>query len=290
MDEMVSGVRFGNTKIFRYINEIDREKDAQIAAMTFLLDDGTAFVAFRGTDGTVVGWKEDFDLSYMPRTEGQRRAVRYLNDISVTVNRPLRVGGHSKGGNFACFAASFCDKSVQDRIIEVYSFDGPGFKKETLSEPGYRRILPKIIHIVPDTSIIGTLLLSESRRIVVKSVASGLVQHDGFSWCVKRNRFLQTQVSEMGCLIEKTMGDWLEQMDDEARRFLTDTVFTVLAATGNDTFHDMSEQKLKTTQAIIMSMVQLPKFKRQELTNLIRKLFETGSHAAVAYLPGNRVK
>ena len=139
MDGMLSGARFGSLKACRYINEIDTDKSAQISAVTFLLDDGTAYVAFRGTDSTLVGWKEDFNLSYLTETAGQQRAVEYLNETAAEIPRPIRVGGHSKGGNFAVFASAFC--SVQDRILSVYSNDGPGFRTEIVHSDAYRRIL-----------------------------------------------------------------------------------------------------------------------------------------------------
>ena len=124
METMVTGARFGGMRFCRYINRVDREKDAQISAVTCLLDDGTAFVAFRGTDGSVIGWKEDFELSYLSGTAGQKAAAQYLADTSARIPRPLRVGGHSKGGNFAVFASSFCRSETQARILTVYNNDG----------------------------------------------------------------------------------------------------------------------------------------------------------------------
>ncbi len=290
MNGMCDGARFRDTRITAYVSEIDREKDAQFSAVTFILDDGTAFVAFRGTDGTVVGWKEDFNLSYLPETEGQRLAVDYLNKIAKNINCPIRVGGHSKGGNFACYASSFCEKNVQDRIISVYSFDAPGFKPEKISLSGYKRILPKIIRIIPDTSIIGKLLTHDSELLVVKSNASGMLQHDAFSWEIKRNGFVIAEPSELSVMIEKTMSGWLENMTDYERKNFTDTIFNLIESTGNDTFHEMSEQKWKTAEIIMSSAAGLPKENKQELKRLIGKLLQTGGHTAASYLPNRNNK
>ena len=106
MDGMMKGERFRDTVLTKYVDIIDSDKDMQMSAVTFLLNDGSAYVAFRGTDNTVAGWKEDFNMSYLPETEGQLSAVRYLNEVGAEINRPLRVGGHSKGGNFAVYAAA----------------------------------------------------------------------------------------------------------------------------------------------------------------------------------------
>ena len=288
MEEMVRGARFGGTRVCRYINEVDKEKDCQVSAVTFLLADGTAFVAFRGTDGTLVGWKEDFDLSYADRTEGQRRAVDYLNAAAAAVPGPLRVGGHSKGGHFAVYAAAYCDPRTQDRIQQVYSNDGPGFRPDILAAAGYQRIVERVISIVPDTSVIGMLLETQAAHRVVKSSASGIVQHDGFSWQILRNRFVPAKLSETSVFLDQVLDTWLAGMDDDTRRSMTDTVFSVLSSAGEDTFHAMSEQKLKTAEAILSAVQKLPREKQREMRRLAAQLLQSGGMAAAAYLPGNQ--
>ena len=284
-DKMVAGARFSNTRLFHYVNEINADKDAQFSAVTFMLDDDTAFVAMRGTDGTVVGWKEDFNLSYLKETAGQRRAVEYLNTVGGLISNKIRVGGHSKGGNFAVFASSFCEPEVKNNITEIYSFDAPGFRNEIITTTGYREALPKIIRVIPDTSIIGNLLTHEEESIVVKSNASGIAQHDGFSWEVLRNGFVSAEVSELSLAITKTMSNWLEETGDEERQLITDTIFTMIEATGNDTFHAMSEQKWKTAESMLASIKTIPKDKRQEFSRQIARLLQTGRITAAEFFP-----
>ena len=282
LNDLVNSARFSDLKICRYVNDISREKMSQLSAVAFKLDKNAAFIAFRGTDSTLIGWKEDFDLSYISETAGQKGAVNYLNDIGRELNCSLYIGGHSKGGNFAVYASSFCDKKIQDRIIHIYSFDGPGFRNEIIQSDNYQRILPKVISFVPDTSVVGMLLSSECEHNVVKSTASGILQHDAFSWDISRNRFVRTQKTEAGHLIEKVLGDWLEQIDDTTRKSLTDTVFSVLESTGEDSFHGMSEKKWKSAEAVISSMADLPKEKRQELLKLTGKLIHSSGQTAVS--------
>ena len=288
LEEMSEGARYRGTRLCGYINEIDREKDAQIAAVTFLLDDGTAFVAFRGTDGSLVGWKEDFDLSYLTATEGQRRAVVYMNEAGRSINRPLRTGGHSKGGNFAVYAAAFCAPEISERILSVYSYDGPGFRREIVDSDEYMRILPRVCSIVPDTSIIGRLLASKCEHRVVESRNTGIAQHDGFSWELLRNRFVEALPTETGRMIEAAMGDWLEQTDDETLRSFTETIFTLFEATGQETFSDMGARKLKSAEAMLAGMADLPKEKRRELRTLLKRLVASGGSMAAAHLPGRQ--
>ncbi|MBQ9263003.1 MAG: DUF2974 domain-containing protein [Clostridia bacterium] len=285
MEDMVLGSRFAETRLTRYINEIDRDRECQISAVTFLLPDGTAFVAYRGTDGTVVGWKEDFDLSYANQTAGQRRAVEYLNKVASEVDAPLRVGGHSKGGHFAVYAAACCGKATQKRILNVYSNDGPGFRPDIIASAGYRAILPRIVRIVPDASIIGMLLQSESVPRVIKSSASGMVQHDGFTWQIQRNRFVSAELSELSVFITQVLDQWLAAMDDATRKSMTDTVFSLFFSTGEDTFSAMGSQKWKTAESLLAAVSNLPKEKQKELRHLARLLLQSSGQTAAARLP-----
>ena len=126
MEKAAKTARFGSILLTDYVNIVSVEAQEQMAVLTYLLPDGTSYVAFRGTDDTVVGWKEDFNLSYMDETLGQKHAVEYMNLCFADNHRPLRVGGHSKGGNFAVYASAFCDPSIRTQIREVYTNDGPG--------------------------------------------------------------------------------------------------------------------------------------------------------------------
>ena len=145
MDGMVEGARFADTKVSWFYDVVDPAEDVQLAVAAFWLPDGTVFVAFRGTDSTIVGWKEDFLLSYLPETEGQRRAAKYLDAHFADGHTPLRVGGHSKGGNLAVYAAVSACPAVRNRINAVYCNDGPGFLDAFTQSEAYREMLPRII-------------------------------------------------------------------------------------------------------------------------------------------------
>ena len=280
MDGMLSGKRFAGTKLTYYVDVVNADKDMQIAALTYLLPDGSAYIAFRGTDSTIVGWKEDFNMSYLPETAGQRSAVRYLNDAASRTRRPLRVGGHSKGGNFAVYAAAFCDKKVQDRIISVYTNDGPGFRSEVMKSEEYRRIVPKVTSIVPDTSIIGMLLTSKAKNMIVGSSAAGIMQHDALTWQIERNRFVQAEPSALGLFVKESQQKWLSNIDDESRESFVNTLFSVLEATGMDTFGEMKGQKLKALERMFDSIKGIPKERQTEFMEIIGGLLQSGTHVA----------
>jgi hypothetical protein len=284
MEKMLEGARFRDAQLCLYIDETDTAQEVQLAAVTILLPGEGAYIAFRGTDGTLVGWKEDFNFSFLSETEGQRRAVQYLNRAGQNCSAPLRIGGHSKGGNLAVYAASFCLEEVQDRILAVYSNDGPGFQGEILQSEGYRRILPRIVRIIPDSSIIGLLLNAASVPRVIKSTQFGIFQHDGFSWSVSRNRFLGEALSSMSQFIEKFLGDWLSQLDEEARRSFIEIVFSVFESTGAERFSEISQQKLKSMEAILTAIRNLPREKQQEVLKVLHTLGQNGGQAVTEYV------
>ena len=278
MEEMIKGQRFGEMMLRNYIDESG--DGYQLSAVTFDLDDGTEYVAFRGTDGTVAGWKEDLYFSFMNETEGQRLAVQYLNGIGGK----LRVGGHSKGGHLAVYASAFCN--CQDRILEVYSNDGPGFKEEIVQQAGFRRILPKVTKIIPDSSIIGLLLSDGENYRVVKSTTFGIKQHDGFTWKVKRNHFENAKLSEMSRMTQRTIMSLLDKIDDEDMHTFTDLVFYLIESTGQDRFSSMNADKRKTAEAIMSAIWLLPREKQLEWFKLIGKLGLNGGQKMPGFLSG----
>ena len=269
--------RFGNTKMCGYVNFVSKSAEAQMSAVQFELEDGTVYVAFRGTDETLVGWKEDFNLSYMSSTEGQKLAVDYLRKNFSDTTLKLRVGGHSKGGNFAAFASSFAGARVQKQILAVYCNDSPGFRDEVTSRPEYKEIMDRTINIIPQDSIIGRLLNGGRSATVVRSSRKGIMQHDALSWEVLGNRFVNTQRSGDSIYLEKVLNEWLENVDDAARRVFVDQIFGILQALGADTLKDMKDISLRDLADAIQMVKGLPKEQQSEMSDVIKKLVASGS-------------
>ena len=288
MDSMLKGNRFRETELTKYVDIINSDKDMQMSAVTFLLSDGTAYVAFRGTDTTVAGWKEDFNMSYMPETEGQRSAVRYLNEVGAEISGPIRVGGHSKGGNFAVYASAFCDREIQDRIIAVYTNDGPGFRSEVMEQEAYKRILPKVVSIIPETSIIGMLFTNNVGHLIVKSKGVGLLQHDALMWMVEGNRFKETKQSALGSFINNSQKEWLSNLDDESREMFVNTLFSFFEATGMATFDEMIVNRRTSAKKIMAEIKKLPKEKRAMLMAAMAGLLQSSSHVVKRFIRNKR--
>lgn len=290
MDGMASGARFSDARLADYVNIIDFEGESQMAAVTILLDDGSAYVSFRGTDTTIVGWKEDFKMSYLPVTEGQRRATEYLDRVGRETGRPLRVGGHSKGGNFAIYASAFCSSEVRDKILEVYSCDGPGFRKEIMDTDEYKAVLPKVRSIVPATSVIGMLLASEVSHEYIKSSSVGINQHDVFTWQIERNRMVSTEPSDLGVFIRRSQQDWLDKLSDDERETFVNALFSILESTGMDTLDEIYNQKLKSLEKIRAFLKDMPKATQKEMNRVIGELIASGRSVAISAIEKRKKK
>lgn len=279
MKEMVRGVRFRDTTVSWYQTAFDKEKAIQFAAVTFHLPDGTAYVAFRGTDSTLVGWREDVNMSYLDATEGQKLAAEYLDAVGERLPGLLFVGGHSKGGNLAVYAAAACGDDVRGRILTVYSNDGPGFREEFLQSEGYARILQRICLILPAFSLFGRLLDQRCKPRIIKSEADGVSQHNGFTWCISRNHFIEAEEAQRSVLLGQTIDGWLGTMDDETKQSVTDTLFSLLESTGKSTVQEIGEQKWRSIGTILGSVLDLEKEQRRELLHQIGQLIKSGGQA-----------
>ncbi len=281
MDGMTEAARFAGTQVSWYYDVVDTAEDIQLAVASFWLPDGTVFVAFRGTDSSIVGWKEDFLLSYLPETEGQRRAAAYMNAHFSEGDTPIRVGGHSKGGNLAVFAAVSACSEVRKKIQAVYSNDGPGFLEAFTQSEAYRDMLPRIVSIVPEDSIIGTLLSNEAYLHVVKSSASGIIQHDGFTWQVLGPKFEEAEKrSDSSYVVETTLRQWLQSLSENDRRMFVNTLFGVLQATGADTITQIKRDLVGALSNMKKMLDRIPKEDRDVMWSIVTRLLKMGGENA----------
>ena len=228
-------VRFGFTKICFYQDTLIPEQETQFAAMTYLLDDGSAFLAFRGTDYSLVGWKEDFNMSFQQTVPAQRMAQQYVRDVALEYMVPLRLAGHSKGGNLAVFAAARSSPMIQERILEVYNNDGPGFTEYLMGDPGYIAMVPRIKTYIPQSSVIGMLLEHEEPFTVIRSKTVSLLQHDPYSWDVMGKIFIPVEETTADAkFLDATIKEWFADMTNQERNQLVDVMYSLLSTGGVD--------------------------------------------------------
>ena len=236
--------RFGNCEICMYRSQLIPHQETQFAAMNFLLEDGSMFLAFRGTDNSLVGWKEDFNMTFQQTIPAQRLALNYVREAALEYLRPIWIGGHSKGGNLAVFAAARSSPMIQQRILQVFNHDGPGFTQYLMGDPGYLAMVPKIRTYIPQSSVIGMLLEHEEPYTVIRSKSVGLLQHDLYTWDVLGKDFLTVEeITEGSQFMDATIKTWFSSMTNQERNQLVDVMFTLLGSGGVDIIHDLLHPK-----------------------------------------------
>lgn len=217
--------RFRNITVSHIRSIFDKEKAKQFCGMCFELDKNRIFVAFRGTDASIAGWQEDFDLAFMPIVPSQKEALRYLDEISKVFHGEIMVGGHSKGGNLAEYAATYC--SCKSRITKVFDLDGPGFKDDISLTPEYEEVKTKIEKYLPKSSLIGMLLEHSERHSIVECDGFWVMQHDPFMWSIAEDGdFVYAEkISEGADFFNESFCQWIYSMPPEEREKFTNTLF-----------------------------------------------------------------
>lgn len=242
--------RFGLCRPFCYVNRICDESEKQFSAVSFALPGGDTFIAFRGTDDTLVGWKENFNMSFMHPVPAQTEAVEYLEYIAAHTQGKLYVGGHSKGGNLAVYSAVKASSAVKERITAVYNNDGPGFDREFIGGDDYAEMRERIHTLVPQSSVVGMLLEHEEHYTVVKSKTTGLLQHNGLTWTVMGGGFIKLDsVDEDSKLIDRSLKEWLESMSADERERFVDELYEAMLSTNARTLTELNADKRKLMKA-----------------------------------------
>ena len=275
--KMADSRRFGDMKLNCFVDHLDVGKGEQFAALAIETGDKGMYLSFRGTDDTLAGWKEDFELACMPEVPAQKKAVAYTWAVAKQFPRKkLRLGGHSKGGNLAVYAGVFCPENVQKRIIGVWSNDGPGFHNDLLDLPEHRRIAERIFSIVPKSSVVGMLLEHEEDYTVVDSDQLGFMQHDGFSWQVVGDHFITLrQVTQQAHFSDQELRKWVHGLTVEQRETFVNAMFDVLSASGAVTLTDLKDDSFKAVGAMVKAMKDLDKETRDGLWEFLAILFKS---------------
>lgn len=271
--ELIDCPRFADLTVSCYENMIDNDRVLQFSAMVLSIADDLHFVAFRGTDNTLVGWKEDYNMTITAPVPAQIESVRYLNAVANVLDGRLILGGHSKGGNLAIYSASYVDEAVQERILEIYSHDAPGFLSVVTQSEGYVRILDKIRSFVPQCSVVGMMLEHSEEFTIVRSVQRVFWQHDIYSWVVQGPNFECLDTVTAGSrFLDKTLKDWLVNMETEAREEVIECIFELICDANAETLRDLAADKVHTAKIIIKSAVGLDEQRRNNVLHSLGTL------------------
>lgn len=253
---MARSVRFSKAVLSRYRERKDEKALTQYASLQIALEDGTNYLAFRGTDDSIVGWREDFSISYKI-VPAQKEAVEFLKEAIGSEDRPCRVGGHSKGGNLAVYGAMMCPSRIQEKILCIYNNDGPGICSDMLDEKGYSRIWDKIVRILPGFSVIGMLFAPEIPPLIVKSSANGLIQHDILTWQMEGDALCALPEPEANSRFYNQIFDqWIESADMDQREIFTKDFFDALEADGARNVSEIAEGGFDGFGTILLSIVE----------------------------------
>ena len=267
--------RFAGTRMFAFEDRSDEEAQMQFAAVTFLLPDKSVFVAFRGTDTSLVGWKEDFNMSYLESVPAQVRAAEYTAEIMRLCRfHKVRIGGHSKGGNLAAWAGLHLPHKDYGRLLAVYNNDGPGFSRSMTERPEYALLKDKLHTFIPESSIVGVLLEHCEDYTVIASTARSIMQHEALSWCTERNRFIHLEErSAMGRRSDDVLRDWIGSMTPQERKDFTDAFFEILSMGGKArTLDDVQEMGLSGAVALVKEYAGADEKTRRILAEIFKRL------------------
>lgn len=280
--------RFSDVEMSAYCEQFDGGAQTQFAAVTFRLPSGTLVVAFRGTDDSLVGWKEDFNMAFQYPVPAQVTAADYLARVAALwQNVPIVLTGHSKGGNLAVYAAMNAEDDVKDRIERIYSLDGPGFPEAVVNSFEYASVSDRIVKIVPDSSVVGMVLETPERCMVVKSDVEGIMQHFAFSWQMHGGEFDKVEdVASSSVTFNKALNKWLANLSKEQRERAVDALFAVLEASGAGSISAMMAAGPKVIPEMLGTYVGLSGEDRRNLNQALAIMLQ----AALARNPKVRRK
>lgn len=271
---LAASPRYREIGLHEYVDLRNDNTIEQFAGMTFFLPDGTLYLAFRGTDTSFLGWKEDFNMAYVCPVPSQTASLVYLHGVAEKHQNRLRLGGHSKGGNLAVYAAMKSEDAIKARIEAIYSHDGPGFQKKLLLQSDFAAVQTRIQKTLPQSSLIGMLLQSNEPYKVVKSAKiGGLLQHDPFSWEVQDGDFIyQPNLTGAAVYRNTTLDAWLATLTEEQRSKLITALFQIIDASGATTFADFAENWQKEIPAMLKALTQIDKETRDDASEVIKTL------------------
>ncbi|MBP3595634.1 MAG: DUF2974 domain-containing protein [Lachnospiraceae bacterium] len=291
LQKLAASKRFRNLKLTGFVNLIDYKKESQFCAMTVLLQKNRYAVVFRGTDESLIGWKEDFNMSFLPIIPAQNTALSYLEGVADRIPGKVYVCGHSKGGNLAVYAGVRASYRTRRKILEIYNHDGPGFYDLNSLGDAFEEMLPKIHSFVPETAVVGMLLEPVGEHNVVKSSNKGLLQHDAMSWEVLGPNFVTVDsVSDTSRMVNDILKNWLRETSNEERAVFVDTLYKILDASQAKNLDDLNAEKGRIANVVLKEIGGLSKETKNMLGKTISALFKEGNQVIKNNINNNKAK
>lgn len=249
---LMASRRYRNLSVAFYANEFSNAVEKQFCAMTFDLGNGVLYLAYRGTDGSFAGWKEDFNLCFKRVIPSQRSAAAYLSGVASATDKPLIIGGHSKGGNLAEFAAVVCGDYLFERIEAIYNHDGPSFLDDPSPRIESAVFIAKLHKTVPESSAFGMILERRSDYTVVQSSALSVFQHNPMTWKVENGSFIcQEELNKSAVFFDGALDAWLSSKTPAERELFIDTIYELFVSTEASSWPEFQKKLLFNTKRIV---------------------------------------
>lgn len=274
--------RFRDMYVCAFRDEKDFKEEKEFSAINFYIEDAFCYVAYRGTDTTFLGWKEDFNMSFQYPVPSQTEACAYLEMSAMNHRGKIYVGGHSKGGNLAVYAALNATYEVQERIEKVYSHDGPGFPKEVLLDNRFKLLDGKLEKTIPQSSVIGLLMEDQCPVKIIKSKGLSVWQHNAYMWEMKENDFIEEDRLTIDArFLDKTLHQWLTEMPLNEREEFIKIIYEIVNKGDVKTFRELKENWRKALPQMAGALKHLD----MESRSLVGKTFKKLGTTAVDNLP-----
>lgn len=271
--------RFGDLDVIGYRNITNSAKEEQFSATAFIDGSNELCIAFRGTDQTLVGWKEDFNMGFADSVPSQLQAVSFLEATASLHSNPIRLCGHSKGGNLAMYAAVFCSDEIRKRIVSVRNFDGPGFSPNIIASKSYLSSLPLIHTFIPQASIVGMLLDHAEATTVIRSSANGgFMQHDPYTWLIEGAQIVRSEGRTASSIfLDAALSNWIASMSRKTREEMIDGLYGVINETGVSDLQDLLSPK--SAAALVRALARMDPETRTVVSNAILLLKDSAKDA-----------
>lgn len=269
-------VRFGTVQLCGYIATFDVKKEKQFAALTFIPENKKeVYVVFRGTDDTLIGWKEDLNMAFMAPVPAQKESIKYLEKAAEAFKKKIITAGHSKGGNLAIYSSAFCSEKIRRRITKIYNNDGPGFDLSVLKDGHFDIISDRIQNYIPQNSIVGMILDHVGNTTVVESSESGFMQHDPFSWHVYGKNFTTLDSTTAGSqFLDSTLKNWLQETPRDKREDFVDALYEILSDTGATTITELADNIKQRPAHFIKCLTKLESKTKKAVLQALKILFK----------------
>lgn len=292
MKALSSCGRFLCLPILEFRNIFDESHTVQFAAITIRLAPELYYVSFRGTNHTLTGWKEDFNMAVEFPVPSQKLSAIYINGLAEKLKGEFILGGHSKGGNLAVYAGAFCDPACKERIRAIYNFDGPGFESWIMAQPEYLQIAGRIRTLVPQSSIIGMLLeQAEGYQVVHSTESGGMAQHRMTSWDVQRDHFVKLEsVTNKSLFLDSAITGWIHSMNYEQRKEFVEVLFNILKDADVQSLGEISPKKIGQMVTMMKSYAGMDPETRTQISSAIMALIRCAREEAPSFgMAGFRV-